>query len=97
MVIFSLASWDTTTETLFHYFTQFGKVTDCNVVMNRKTGIPRGFGFVTFANPGTIKAVLAACPHKLDGRTIDAKASLSGRKAQEEEAKNKEKISQKVT
>ena len=34
----------------------------------------RGFGFVTFADPSKIEAVLAHCPHSLDGRTIDPKS-----------------------
>jgi RNA-binding protein Musashi len=34
----------------------------------------RGFGFVTFADPSKIDAVLERCPHTLDGRTIDPKS-----------------------
>ena len=42
-----------------------------NMFMNY---IMLGFGFVTFADPSKIEAVLANCPHSLDGRTIDPKA-----------------------
>ena len=41
---------------------------------NSNTNRSRGFGFVTFADPSKIEAVLANCPHSLDGRTIDPKA-----------------------
>ena len=61
-------------ETLLRYFTRFGEVIDCVVMKNAETGRSRGFGFVTFADPGNIDAVLATCPHNLDGRTIDPKA-----------------------
>ena len=67
-------SWDTTQETLLRYFTRFGEVIDCVVMKNAETGRSRGFGFVTFADPGNIDAVIATCPHNLDGRTIDPKA-----------------------
>ena len=67
-------SWDTTGETLLRYFTRFGEVIDCVLMKNAETGRSRGFGFVTFADPGNINAVLATCPHNLDGRTIDPKA-----------------------
>ena len=37
-------------------------------------GRSRGFGFVTFSEPGNVDAVIASCPHTLDGRTIDPKS-----------------------
>ncbi len=56
------------------YFARFGEVIDCVVMKNAETGRSRGFGFVTFADPTNIEAVLLNCPHNLDGRTIDPKA-----------------------
>ena len=38
------------------------------------TGRSRGFGFVTFSDPANVEAVIASCPHTLDGRTIDPKS-----------------------
>ena len=35
--------------------------------------IGRGFGFITFADPANVDAVLAAKPHQLDGKQIDPK------------------------
>ena len=42
---------------------------------DRATGKPRGFGFVTFSEPGAADAACAA-QHTLDGRQIDAKPSV---------------------
>ena len=67
-------SWDTTQDSLLGYFGRFGEVIDCVVMKHAETGRSRGFGFVTFADPGNIDEVLASCPHNLDGRTIDPKA-----------------------
>jgi len=69
-----LCSWDTTQDTLLRYFSRFGEVIDCVVMKNADTGRSRGFGFVTYSDPINIEAVLASCPHTLDGRTIDPKA-----------------------
>ena len=67
-------SWDTNQESLLAYFSRYGDVIDCVVMKNSSTNRSRGFGFVTFADPLNIEAVLANCPHSLDGRTIDPKA-----------------------
>ncbi|KAK8394754.1 hypothetical protein O3P69_005910 [Scylla paramamosain] len=67
-------SWETTQESLQRYFGQYGEVIDCVVMKNNETGRSRGFGFVTFADPNKVDAVLKNGPHELDGRTIDPKA-----------------------
>ncbi|MPC14215.1 heterogeneous nuclear ribonucleoprotein 27C-like isoform X2 [Portunus trituberculatus] len=67
-------SWETTQESLQRYFGQYGEVIDCVVMKNNETGRSRGFGFVTFADPNKVDAVLKSGPHELDGRTIDPKA-----------------------
>uniref|UniRef100_T1JIY3 RRM domain-containing protein n=1 Tax=Strigamia maritima TaxID=126957 RepID=T1JIY3_STRMM len=67
-------SWETTQDTLCRFFTRFGEVIDCVVMKNNETGRSRGFGFVTFKDPGCVQVVLSSGPHSLDGRTIDPKA-----------------------
>ena len=42
--------------------------------LNSIAGRSRGFGFVTFSDPANVDAVIASCPHTLDGRTIDPKS-----------------------
>lgn len=66
-------SWETTQENLQRYFTRYGEIIDCVVMKNNETGRSRGFGFVTFADPGNVTLVLKNGPHTLDGRTIDPK------------------------
>ena len=55
---------------LLAYFSRFGEVTECVVVMNPTTGKSRGFGFVTFADPACVETVQAAAPHILDGKQV---------------------------
>lgn len=44
-------SWQTTIEGLRYYFEKFGDLTDVALMNDKRTGMPRGFGFVTFKDP----------------------------------------------
>ncbi|VDD83958.1 unnamed protein product [Mesocestoides corti] len=55
------------------YFSQFGELEDAVVMMDSKTGRSRGFGYVKYCDPESAKVALAAKPHRLDGKEIDAK------------------------
>jgi len=66
-------NWETTSDDLKTYFEQFGAVTDCTIKTDPNTGRPRGFGFVVFADPSSVDAVLAHGTHSLGGKTIDPK------------------------
>ncbi|PNW75795.1 hypothetical protein CHLRE_12g560300v5 [Chlamydomonas reinhardtii] len=68
-------SWDTTEEKLKEYFAKYGEVQDVVVMRDRVTRKPRGFGFITFADPAAAQAACAE-PHTIDGRQIDAKPSV---------------------
>jgi len=59
------------TEELRAYFAMHGTVTDA-IVMERD-GVPRGFGFVTFATDEEAVACLQRGPHVMKGKQIDAK------------------------
>lgn len=63
-------SWETTQENLQRYFSRYGEVIDCVVMKNSESGRSRGFGFVTFSDPGNVALVLQNGPHQLDGRTV---------------------------
>lgn len=73
-------SFKTTEDELRSAFGQFGNVTDVYVAMDKMTGRPRGFAFVTFSSPEEAK--LAA--EKLNG------ADLGGRALTVNEARPKE-------
>ncbi|PNH12873.1 RNA-binding protein Musashi 2 [Tetrabaena socialis] len=68
-------SWDTTEEKLKEYFSKYGEVQDVVVMKDRLTRRPRGFGFITFADPAAAQAACAE-QHNIDGRQIDAKPSV---------------------
>lgn len=49
-------SWQTNENSLRNYFGKFGELDDVALMMDKRTGQPRGFGFVTFKDPaGEIK------------------------------------------
>ena len=65
-------SWGTDANGLRAAFEKFGEVTDATVLSDRETGRSRGFGFVTFANPGDAdEAVAKMNGAQLDGRSLN--------------------------
>ncbi|KAI5056677.1 hypothetical protein GOP47_0028495 [Adiantum capillus-veneris] len=68
-------SRETTTEVLTRHFEKYGELTDSVIMKNRSTGQPRGFGFVTYADPSIVDRVLQDT-HVIDGRTVDAKRTV---------------------
>ncbi|KAJ3184830.1 hypothetical protein HDU85_001509 [Gaertneriomyces sp. JEL0708] len=63
---------DVTEEQFREYFTQFGKVIDATLMIDRESGRPRGFGFITFENSdGVEKAMLK---QSMGGLMINDKA-----------------------
>jgi cold-inducible RNA-binding protein len=61
----------TTTDGLRQAFAHFGTVEDAAVILDRATGRPRGFGFVTFATSAEAAAAMAAMNgRELDGRIL---------------------------
>lgn len=58
-------------------FQQYGHVLDSTVMMDKDTGRPRGFGFVTFENDDGVEKTLAEQPLTLDGKQIEVKRAQS--------------------
>lgn len=64
-------SWNTGDTELRDAFEAHGDVIEAQVVNDRDTGRSRGFGFVTFSDPGQADAAVTALDGTvLDGRTI---------------------------
>merc|ERR1719209_937329 len=68
-------SWQTTPESVREYFSQFGDVAEVMVMKDPATRRSRGFGFITFSNPGSVNKVLSYPAHQLDGKLIEPKVS----------------------
>jgi len=63
-------SFNTTENDLRDTFAAHGNVVEANLMMDRESGRPRGFGFVTMGTPEEAEAAIAA----LNGKSIDGRA-----------------------
>eukprot|EP00252_Welwitschia_mirabilis_P016919 TRINITY_DN37677_c0_g1_i1.p1 TRINITY_DN37677_c0_g1~~TRINITY_DN37677_c0_g1_i1.p1 ORF type:complete len:390 (+),score=79.59 TRINITY_DN37677_c0_g1_i1:135-1304(+) len=68
-------SRETTTDTFTKHFSKYGEITDHVIMKDRFTGQPRGFGFVTYADPSVIDKVLKDT-HVIDGKTVEIKRTI---------------------
>ncbi|KAK7271978.1 hypothetical protein RJT34_28291 [Clitoria ternatea] len=68
-------SWETSEDSFFQYFNKYGEVIDSVIMMNKFSGRPRGFGFVTFADSAVADGVLAQ-EHTIDGRVVEVKRTV---------------------
>ncbi|KAL4194592.1 hypothetical protein AMTRI_Chr05g69390 [Amborella trichopoda] len=68
-------SWSTSEDTFTKHFKKYGAITDSVIMKDKQTGIPRGFGFVTFADPSTLDKVLED-EHVIDGREVEVKRTV---------------------
>jgi RNA recognition motif-containing protein len=63
-------SFNTTENDLNDAFAAFGTVTETNLMMDRETGRPRGFGFVTMSSADEANNAIEA----LNGKDMDGRA-----------------------
>ena len=64
-------SYDTTETSIRETFETIGEVTDVHIPMDRETGRPRGFAFVTMASKNDmVQAIKDLDGTELDGRDI---------------------------
>ena len=63
-------SFNTTENDLQDAFAAHGTVMETNLMMDRETGRPRGFGFVTMSSPEEAQKAIAA----LNGKDMDGRA-----------------------
>ena len=64
-------SFNTTENDLQDLFAAYGSVVEANLMMDRTSGRPRGFGFVTMSTPEEAEAAITALNGKdIDGRSL---------------------------
>jgi RNA recognition motif-containing protein len=63
-------SFNTTENDLNDAFAAHGTVVETNLMMDRETGRPRGFGFVTMSSPEEAQKAIEA----LNGKDVDGRA-----------------------
>ena len=63
-------SFNTTENDLQDMFAAHGSVVEANLMMDRTSGRPRGFGFVTMSTPEEAEAAITA----LNGKNIDGRS-----------------------
>mmetsp|Transcript_13458 Transcript_13458/g.20242 ORF Transcript_13458/g.20242 Transcript_13458/m.20242 type:complete len:452 (+) Transcript_13458:58-1413(+) len=73
-------SWQTTDDGLKYYFEKFGELVDVALMTDKRTGQPRGFGFISFKDPAAVDVVLGQT-HNIDGRVVDVKRAVPRDKA----------------
>jgi RNA recognition motif-containing protein len=68
---------DISEEKFKEFFEQFGDVEDSIVMMDRDTGKPRGFGFITFVDEESTEKLLANSESNfINGKWIDCKKAI---------------------
>lgn len=66
---------DTTIDTFVKYFGKYGEITDSVIMKDRATGRPRGFGFITYADPSVVDTVIVE-PHVINGKQVEIKRTI---------------------
>lgn len=51
------------------HFGKYGEITDSVIMKDRKTGQPRGFGFITYADPSVVDKVIEDS-HIINGKQV---------------------------
>ncbi|KAK9756517.1 hypothetical protein RND81_01G103200 [Saponaria officinalis] len=77
-------SRDTTDVTLRDHFTQYGVVSFSVIAKDRLSGLPRGFGFVTFSDPSSVDKALMESHHLIHGRTVEVKRAIPRKEQQQQ-------------
>ncbi|XP_022636951.1 glycine-rich RNA-binding protein 3, mitochondrial isoform X2 [Vigna radiata var. radiata] len=57
------------------HFGKYGEITDSVIMKDRKTGQPRGFGFITYADPSVVDKVIED-PHVINGKQVEIKRTI---------------------
>ncbi|XP_071725994.1 heterogeneous nuclear ribonucleoprotein 1-like [Rutidosis leptorrhynchoides] len=66
---------ETTIDTFVKYFGKYGEITDSVIMKDRLSGRPRGFGFITYADPSVVDTVIAET-HVINGKQVEIKRTI---------------------
>ncbi|KAI8553038.1 hypothetical protein RHMOL_Rhmol06G0314400 [Rhododendron molle] len=66
---------DTTNATFNEHFGKYGEITDSVIMKDRHTGNPRGFGFITYADPSVVDKVIVD-NHIINGKQVEIKRTI---------------------
>lgn len=63
--------WTVSKRELQNYFTQFGPISSADVVFNEKTGLSRGYGYVSYSFTKSYVKALQVKNHILEGKLLE--------------------------
>ncbi|XP_050223906.1 uncharacterized protein LOC126673713 [Mercurialis annua] len=66
---------ETTAAQFVKHFGKYGEITDSVIMKDRKTGQPRGFGFVTYADASVVDQVIEDS-HVINGKQVEIKRTI---------------------
>ncbi|RYR69068.1 hypothetical protein Ahy_A03g015604 isoform B [Arachis hypogaea] len=79
---------DTTLDTFVKYFEKYGEIMDSVIMKDRHTGKPRGFGFITYADPSVVDQVIQE-NHVINGKQVEIKRTIPKGSSQANDFKTK--------
>lgn len=66
---------ETTAAQFVKHFGKYGEITDSVIMKDRRTGQPRGFGFITYADPAVVDKIIQDT-HVLNGKQVEIKRTI---------------------
>ncbi|XP_059294215.1 heterogeneous nuclear ribonucleoprotein 1 [Lycium ferocissimum] len=66
---------ETTSAQFVKHFGKYGEIIDSVIMKDRRTGQPRGFGFVTYADPSVVDKVIEE-DHVINGKQVEIKRTI---------------------
>ncbi|PON86334.1 Splicing factor-like protein [Trema orientale] len=79
---------DTNYATFNKHFGKYGEIVDSVIMKDRFTGQPRGFGFITYADPSVVDKVIEDT-HVINGKQVEIKRTIPKGQGQSKDFKTK--------
>ncbi|CAG8523436.1 3704_t:CDS:2 [Acaulospora colombiana] len=73
---------EVTEEEFKEYFSQFGHVIDATLMVDRDSGRPRGFGFITFDSSEPVEKAMSRTDLEINNKQIEVKRAMPKHKSQ---------------